>query len=303
MKALLRILTLQILLVLPLAGKTFAAPHAGFFIPDNLHQVSFHYRVVNNLIILPVTINDTIQLNLILDTGCRNLVLFGKRFQKMFHLEPNQSIKFSGLGSGSPVYGSLSLQNCVSIDAVIGNNIPVVVVPSQNLFRHYPNVHGVIGYDIFTKFEVEINAIKRIITFRPAATATLDESFTSVPIRVEDSRPLIDCRVILTKDKTHLCDLMIDTGSALGLLLKTTDMKKYSLHGTRTLLGHGFNGRIDGVETITDKLIVSEVEISNVPTGIIQSPWHNYASIGMDVLKDYTMVLNYCKGYAGFRKA
>jgi hypothetical protein len=40
-----------------------------------------------------------------------------------------------------------------------------------------------------------------------------------------------------------------------------------------------------------------------VLTGIIASPWHNYASIGMDILKDYTLVLNYCKGYAGFRKA
>jgi hypothetical protein len=229
--------------------------------------------------------------------------LFGKRFQKLFRLEPGQGVKFSGLGSGSPVYGKLSLNNKVAIDAVLGNDIPVVVVPSQNLFRNYPNVHGVIGYDIFTKFEVEINATRQNITFRPAATATLGEEFTRVPIRVEDSRPVIDCRVIFTKDKTHICDLMIDTGSALGLLLKTTDIKKYSLHGTRTVLGRGFNGDIEGMETSTERLMVDQVEMKQVPTGIIQSPWHNYASIGMDILKDYTLVLNYCKGYAGFRKA
>ncbi len=102
-----------------------------------------------------------------------------------------------------------------------------IVVPNQNLFHRYPNVHGVIGYDIFTKFEVEINSSKQLITFRPAATATLDDDFTSVPIRVNDARPIIDCQVIFTKDKTHICDLMIDTGSVLGLLLKTTDIKQY----------------------------------------------------------------------------
>jgi hypothetical protein len=303
MKVFLRIIYFQVLLLLISGTQTFAAPRPGFYIPDNLELVSFRYRVVNNLIILPVTINDSIKVNLILDTGCRSLVLFGKRFQKLFRIAQGQAIKFSGLGSGDPVYGKLSLDNTVSIDAVIGNNIPIVVVPSQNLFQYYPNVHGVIGYDIFTKFEVEIDSKRQIITFRPAATATLGSDFTNVPIRVEDARPLIDCRVIFTKDKTHICDLMIDTGSALGLLLKTTDIKKYDVHGYRKVLGRGFNGSIEGIETVTEKLMVDQVEMNSVLTGIISSPWHNYASIGMDILKDYTLVLNYCKGYAGFRKA
>ena len=300
MKAFFTIVILQVLFLLPVSGTTLSATRAGFYLPDSIREVTIHYKMVNNLILLPVTINDSVHLNLILDTGCRNLILFGKRFQKFFLFEKDQKVQFSGLGEGGPVYGRLSLENRVSIDAVLGERVPVIVVPDQNLFNS--QVHGVIGYDIFTKFEVEINPVLHCITFRPAATATLSPAFIQVPIRIEDSRPLIDCRVIFTKDKSHICDLMIDTGSSLGLLLKTTDIDHYSEHGKKTVLGRGLNGLIEGINTVTEKLIVSDLEMHSLKTGIIHSEWHNYASIGMGALKDYALVLNYCKGYAGFRK-
>ncbi|RAV99447.1 retropepsin-like aspartic protease [Pseudochryseolinea flava] len=302
MKAFIKFFFLPIVLVILFTFTSFSAPRPGFYIPEPIEEVSFRYKMANNLIVLPVTINDSININLILDTGCRNLVLFGKRFQKLLNFDPKKVVQFSGLGSGSAVVGKLSLHNKVSIDQVIGEEIPIVVIEKRNLFQTFDQVHGVIGYDIFTKFEVEINPSTQMITFRPAASATLSSEFQQVPIRVEDSRPLIDCRVVFTKDKTHICDLMIDTGSALGLLLKTTDIDQYSYNGRRALLGRGLNGEIHGLVTTTEKLIVSNFEMKNLSTGIIQSPWHNYASIGMDVLKDYSIVLNYCKGYAGFKK-
>src|SRR5690349_16842713 len=100
---------------------------AGFSMPDSIHEVSLKYRGLKNLVILPVVINDTLKVNLILDTGCRNLVLFGERFDKYFDLYQNKKIQFSGLGSGKPIIGNLALNNKVTIDAVIGQKIPVVV--------------------------------------------------------------------------------------------------------------------------------------------------------------------------------
>lgn len=283
---------------------SFSAPNrAGFYIPDHIDEVSLRYKNIDQLILIPVIINDSIHVNLILDTGCRNLVLFGKRFQKMFNIEPDKKVQFSGLGSGRPVNGALSLNNMVSIDQVLGEKIPVIIIPNQNLFRAYNNVHGVIGYDIFTKFEVELNPRQQLITFRPASTATLSSEYIHVPIRIHDARPIIDCRVVLDKDKTHVCDLMIDTGSTLALLLKTTDLKNYATGTDTKTLGRGLNGEIEGFETITDRLELASLEITNLQTGIIHSPWHNHASIGMSILKEYTFVLNYCKGYAGFKKS
>jgi hypothetical protein len=275
---------------------------AGFFLADNHSEVTLKYHSTRNLIVLPVTINDTVKVNLILDTGCRNLVLFGKKLQKYFKTEPDKKVQFSGLGNGSPVNGKLSLNNKVSIQAVIGEKIPIVIVPQQNLFSAYANIHGVIGYDIFIKFEIELNPMQQLITFRPAREAILGPGYEKIPLRIEDSRPIIQSHIFFPGAEGQVCDVMVDTGSTLGLLVKITDINKFPKGIKETVLGRGFNGDITGVETTANKLVLNTFEIDAVTTGVTYSAWHNYESVGMEVIKNYTIVLNYCQSYAGFKR-
>lgn len=278
-----------------------ASPKAGFFLPDSISEVTLRFKRANNLILLPVTINDSLHVNLILDTGCRNVVLFGRRFLKEFDIHPDKRIEFSGLGSGGAVSGRISLGNKVSIDAVLGERIPVVVVPNPNLFGSYVGVDGVIGYDVFIKFEIELLNSQQLITFRPAQTATLSDDYNLIPIRVEDSRPIIKSTLTLLGTHESL-DIMIDTGSSLGLLLKTDKGYPLLTDARTTILGRGLNGPIEGVKVKAAVLQLHEFQLTRVPTGIVHSAWSGIASIGMDILSDYSLVLNYCKGYAGLKR-
>jgi hypothetical protein len=112
----------------------------------------------------------------------------------------------------------------------------------------------------------------------------------------------MDSRVKLEQEVSMSCELMIDTGSNLGLLLKTTEMNKFSLRTNRTVVGFGFNGEVLGYQTRSESVLLDGLSMQNIPTGIIESPWHNYASIGMDILKHYVVVINYYKLYASFKK-
>lgn len=295
---------LQAIILIFFYNVALSIPKAGFYLPDSVNEMSLKYRSIKDLIILPVVINDSVKVNLILDTGCRNLVLFGKRFEKLLKLNSQKQIQFSGLGSGKPVHGLLSLSNKVSINEVLGESIPVVVVGSKNLFGLYHDVHGVIGYDIFLKFEIELNPREQRITFRPANRATAPVGFDQVALRIVDSRPVTNAAVLLQaeKDNHRLYELMIDTGSSLGLLLKTTNINDFKTVLNERAIGIGFNGPITGYAIISERLHLDSFDIFNLPTGIIQSPWHDHASIGMQVLKDYVLVLNYCKAYACFKK-
>lgn len=295
---------LQVLCLIFFYHVALSNPRSGFYLPDSVNEMTLRYRSIKNLIILPVVINDSIKVNLILDTGCRNLVLFGKRFEKLFKLNPDRQIQFSGLGSGKPVHGLLSLSNKVSIQEVLGESIPVVVVGSKNLFGLYHEVHGVIGYDIFLRFEIELDPREQKITFRPANLATPPAGFDQVALRIVDSQPVMNAAVLLQaeKDNHRIYELMIDTGSSLGLLLKTTNINDFKTVLTERKIGIGFNGPITGFGVTSKRLHLDSFDIFDLPTGIIQSPWHNYASIGMQVLKDYVLVLNYCKAYACFKK-
>jgi hypothetical protein len=126
-------------------------------------------------------------------------------------------------------------------------------------------------------------------------------AFATVPLHVVDSRPVMHSNIIFGTDHAASCDLMIDTGSSIGLLLKTTDVNQFQREDNKTLIGRGLNGLLYGYKTWAEKLKVDNFEINFIPAGIIQSDWHNHASIGMEILKDYIVVLNYCRSYASFK--
>jgi hypothetical protein len=281
------------------SGNT-AVRNAGFYMPDSVTEVTLRYKRVDNLILIPVTINDSVRVNLILDTGCRNVVLFGRRFMKEFEMHPQKRVEFSGLGSGGSVSGRISLNNKVAIDAVVGERIPVVIVPDPNLFGAFSSVDGVIGYDIFIKFEVEFHSNQRLITFRPAQTATLSDEYNLIPIRIEDSRPIVKSTLSLY-GRVQSLDVMIDTGSSLGLLLKSDNRQQYPA-GRQAVLGRGLNGLIEGTTLQADGLALAKFQFKRLAAGVVYTDWSSTSSIGMDVLSNYSMVLNYCKGYAGLKR-
>lgn len=274
---------------------------AGFGLTDSLTEFTLSYKTVNNLIILPVRINDNTNVNLILDTGCRNLILFGKRFQPLFNYEHGRRVQFSGMGSGKPVEGMLSLNNTVSIGKVVGESIPVIVVKDKNVTSTFNNVHGIIGYDIFSRFEIEINPLKQLITFRSSLNNYVPEGYEKIPMQILDSKPIIRAGVQLYGE-TSFRDLLLDTGSSLELLIKSTEMEKFKAGTKQHLLGTGLNGFVNGFVTTAGYVKLDNFEIQNLHAGIIYSPRHNHASIGMGTLKNYLLIINYSQAYTCLKK-
>jgi hypothetical protein len=281
---------------------TAASPSAGFFLPDSVKEITFKYASIDNLIIIPAIINDSIHVRLILDTGCRNIVLFGKRFSRLITRSFDKDITFSGLGNGRPAKGYVSVENTISINVVQGKRIPIVVVPQRNIFSNISEVDGVVGYEIFSKFEVRINFPKNQITFRSGDQVNPKlTDYTLIPLSIEQAQPIISAQIFYSaQESPEALNLLIDTGSCLSLLITTNDKKKVS-KGSAKILGRGLNGTISGLETSDVKLTLASHELTNVKTAIIHSEDHNYASIGTDLLKNYILILNYAKGYAALQ--
>ena len=277
--------------------KAVAVPSAGFFLPDSIFEFSMRYKTINNLIILPVTLNDSVKVNLLLDTGCRNMLLFGKRFEKLFRMQP-RPVEFSGHGSGKPVVGRLSLNNEVSIQMVKGRKIPLIIVPEKNLFSTLPNVHGVIGYEIFAKFEIEFNFPEKTITFRSASTTFPYPNFTYVSMNVVDSRPVLACTISTSEGETLINDLLIDTGSSFGLMVTAENKSRDKAKS----VGRGLNGMVKGRNVITRKLRLDKIEFDNISTSIVYAK-KKCASIGMEILKDHVIIVNYARSYVAFRNS
>lgn len=293
--------TQQLIVLLLICSNLHATSPSGFYLPEPIEQVTIRYNCINNLIVLPVTINGNLEVNLILDTGTRNIVLFGKRFEKLFQFVPDRKIQFSGMGSGKQVFGKLSIDNQVELTSLMGERISLVVVPNKNVFINTPRIDGIIGYDIFQKFEVEINPRQKFITFRSPTSRVVPAGFTHIPLRIENTKPIIDSQFLLENGTNLTTNLMIDTGSQLSFLLKTTNE---SLLKSRLseVLGFGMSGSIEGIKTMAQTINLVGINFQNQSTGIIRSAWHDYGSMGMGILKEYALIINYAESYAGLKK-
>jgi hypothetical protein len=302
MKTFFKTLAYQLIMLLLICSNIlYATSPSGFHLPEPIEQVTLRYTSVNNLIVLPVVINGNLQVNLILDTGTRSIVLFGKRFEKLFQFIPNRKVRFSGMGTGKPVDGKLSINNQVEMTSLIGERISLVVVPGKNIFAGNPKIDGIIGYDIFQRFEVEIDPRQKTITFRSPDSRIIPPGFTQVPMRIENTKPIIDSKILLESGVNLNTNLMIDTGSQLSILLKTTNESLLNPWLSEEL-GWGMSGSIKGIKTFSQIVYLAGINFNNQPTGIILSAWHNYGSIGMGLLKEYTIILNYAGAYACLKK-
>jgi hypothetical protein len=151
------------------------------------------------------------------------------------------------------------------------------------------------------KFEIEINSRKQTIKFRPALGVSAPSDYAQVPLVIVDSKPVMTSKILFNRSHETECDLMIDTGSSLGLLLKTTDIGSFKYDLPEKIIGRGLNGYLKGFESTVRRMTINGFEMESLPIGIVESDWEDHASIGMNILKDYIVILNYCKAYACFK--
>jgi hypothetical protein len=293
-----------IFLLLPLLtniGWANTGPRSGFSLPDTIQEITVRYKNVRNLIVLPMLLNDSIRVNLILDTGCRTLVLFGNRFNKLLQTEPNK-VQFSGYGNGSPVFGKVSLYNKISMQQMLGENIPVVIVPNKNMFQNFSSVDGIIGYDILTRFEIEIHPGNQTITFRSAPNSVPPSGYELMDLNVVDCKPVLASTVFTGRKRGQKCELMIDTGSVLSLLFKVKDLDERDFAGVRSEELVGLSGRTRAYQTFSNKVRLNNLELKGLRAGVVSTRHKGGASIGMGVLKNYVIIFNYCKSYMCLKK-
>jgi hypothetical protein len=134
------------LLVLSISGAVGAQPFV------TLPEGTIEYRTRNSLMIVPVKINDTLRVMLAIDPQCKNVVLFGKRYRRFFE----SSEKTQGVMAN----------NKIEIGALVGQNVPILIVPNTNPLNFFTCVNGVIGAHYFTGYELQINYRKQTLTIK-----------------------------------------------------------------------------------------------------------------------------------------
>ncbi|MDQ3392811.1 MAG: aspartyl protease family protein [Bacteroidota bacterium] len=313
LKLLLIVCSVVFLLTLPIIAscqvyKEGYSQFLGYQLSDNKTKVSIPFEIHNNLIIIPLVLNGIIPLNFILDTGVRTAILMDKNISDILNLTYVRTITLIGAAGGPGVAAHVAPNVSLSMPGVIGAGQALLVLDDDYLQLDAAlgtKVHGIIGYELFSRFVVEINYIENIVTLHEPKQFKPKRKFKAIPIKVEDTKPYITSFVV-NKDNCKIeSKLLIDTGASHSLLLHQESHEKIILpHKTiETSLGRGLGGDINGYVGRIPEVNISGFLIHSVITSFPEKDTYSdiimstqrQGSIGGGILNRFDIVFDYHK--------
>jgi hypothetical protein len=271
------------------------------------------FKLINNLIVVSLKLNESQPLNFILDSGVRRTLISELPENGEIILNKVEKIALRGLGGNQLVYGFRSPGNKIQIGKVEGIGAEVIVL-EKNLLQLSQImgtfVHGILGFDLFRSFIVEINyATKELILYERSNDKKIShlsnhKRWSVFPIDIDETKSFINIDYKHAESSTtQPVRLIIDTGSsgALSLFKQTSDkiiIPKEHLSG---LLGVGLGGEIFGKTGRIHELSMNEFALNSTVVAYPDSSYLNEilsangrnGSLGGDILRRFKVVLSY----------
>ena len=224
----------------------------AFALPEGLKKLSVPFELHNNLIVLRVVLNNSLPLKFILDTGVRTTVLTEKSFTDLLNLTYSRVITIPGAGGEKLVDAYVANNVTIDISGLIGHGHAMLVLEKDLLqLKNYlgVNVHGVLGYELFSRFIIEINYSRQMVIFHEPDSYRPKRSFDELSLIIEDTKPYYHLNFkIRDQDQLYKGKFMLDTGASHAFMInKESDSLLYvpepSLFSN---LGRGLGGDILG---------------------------------------------------------
>ncbi|MCS6832425.1 MAG: aspartyl protease family protein, partial [Flammeovirgaceae bacterium] len=271
-------------------------------------KVEIPFQLVHNLIIVPVFINQSDTLRFILDTGVSYTMLTSLAQNDSLTIENSRKVTIYGLGVGESIEAIHSYGNTVRLPGIIGFQQDILI-PLHNVFQLSYNlgteVNGLIGFDIFNDFVVEINYKRKVLTLYDPASYKYKkpEKLSFIPLEIERRKPYMQALVENHCGEKVPVKLLVDSGASHALsLYKDTDERitqpPVTIH---SFLGTGLSGMIHGKIGRIPSITVGDYQLAMPITHfpdmesikVAVDISNRNGSLGADILRRFHVILDY----------
>jgi predicted aspartyl protease len=289
----------------------------SFHIDSKKGYYSMPFRVYSNLIVVPVTIDDSDTLNFILDTGVNSIFITDPNVAEKLGLQYVREVLISGAGEEKPLSALVSIDHLFKLGKIVGYRQNIVALSEDILqlseFIGIP-IHGIFGHSLFEHFVVTIDFNSLMLNIREPEKFHYKKRYgEKYPIVVTESKPYTEAISITEKDSSaRKVRLVIDTGAGHALLLNSEEghiQLPEKVIGAN--LGRGLNGEIFGNIGRVPKVSIGKLEMNDViasfPDSIsfsMKFPPNGESrqgSIGGEFLRRFNVTLNYKEGYMALK--
>ena len=282
----------------------FSQNYGYRFINDKqVSEVSM--KLINNLPVIEVTINKQKKLNFILDTGMRSTLVFSKRYLKGLDYNLGREIEFAGVGSDRLIKGRIVSNITINIGDIEGDGLSFLVIgENQGVKQRFKNlnIHGIIGYELFARFVIEIDYHNKIISFCEHGYFDFDDVYEQMPMQLLDTKPHIYASLKLNGSNKDFVRLMLDTGFSATMLL-SGDNEPDSYSADNKTVAAGLAGKINGSIRNLEEIEIKSFKMKNIPVLMVASSavtennrvHERVGSLGGGMFLAYSIVFDYAR--------
>lgn len=288
----------------------------GKFVLQGGDKDKIPFKLINNLIVIPVEING-VELSFLLDTGVSKPIMFNfLNVSEELKINQAEKIYLRGLGEGESVEALRSRNNIFKI----GNAISI----SQSLYAVFdPNlnfaprlgvpIHGIIGYDFLKDFVVEINYSSRFIRlhspdkYKPKKCSSCE----IFDIAFFNNKPYIVGSAVIDQEEIPVT-LLIDSGGSDALWLFDDEERGINIPEKhfQDFLGRGLSGSVYGKRSKINSFSLGRFKLSRVNVAFPDSTSISFArkfkersgTISGAILKRFNIIFDYSRRKISLKK-
>lgn len=273
---------------------------------DFKRSVRFNFSRVQNFIILDVKLENTIPTKFIFDTGSEYTIIIKKELAYLLDMDYFKSIPLYGSDLSQQIFAFISRNARLNIEDELLVQSNVLVLEED--FLHLDEmlglqVHGILGSNVFNRYVLHINNRRRYIEFIKKDYFEPDEDFHQIPITINKNKPYLTTNVRSGGDVDQELKFLIDSGSAIPLLIYNNTMDHLELPETLIPgnLGVGLGGNLTGHMGKIDLFQFGDFEFKNIVTSFqeleIDSIGHLYLNrnglVGNSLLSRFDVYIDY----------
>lgn len=282
----------------------------GFVIEDGKSKVQIPFELHNNLVVVPVVLNGMLPLKFVVDTGVQTAILTQKAFTDILNLPYARKYTISGPGGEKLVDAYVAHNVSLELPGIFGKGHALLVLEEDYLeLRNYlgTDVHGVLGYELFSRFVVKIDYTKKVLTVYSPSKFKPKRKYQRLDIAVQDTKPFLYTEIELTDSTSIKAKLLMDSGASHGLLLEpsTDSLIRVPEKTVSSIIGRGIGGEITGKVGRIKSLALGSYELTDVianfpdPNSYMDSlklgSTKRNGTVGGEILSRFTVIFNFSK--------
>lgn len=276
------------------------AQENNFKIKDDKRSEKIKFELFNNLIIIPVKVND-VELKFLLDSGVDKTVLFSFEQIDSLALKNTKSIRVKGISGVESIEAYKSSNNRIKIKNIYNNQSDIYVIFDQENYLSGSIgtvINGVIGYDLLKDFVIRFDyELKRLKFYTPSKFHRPLVFYKDRSLSFINNKPHLKAEISDGEMGRHKDRFLLDTGSGDAVWVYQNDSIVLPKAKFEDNLGFGFQGVITGYRSKADRFQIADFTFDNVNIAIPNFDnaitQRRIGAIGGEILKRFKFFLSY----------